>query len=87
MAYLTDDASFLRAPYLIDSLADLRGRKIVFSNAPLHYAEEVLSITGVRDLFDHVCSIERVRFRPKPAIQGFRRMLRKYRLRPAHCVP
>ena len=68
------------------ALQRLRGRKIVFSNAPQRYAEDVLSIMGVRDLFDHVCSIERMRFRPKPAIQGFLRLLRAHRLKAAHCV-
>ena len=68
------------------ALRRLRGRKMVFSNAPQRYAEAVLSIMGVRDLFDHVCSIERVRFRPKPTIQGFRRMLIAYRLKPERCV-
>ena len=68
------------------ALRRLRGRKIVFSNAPQRYAEDVLSIMGVRDLFDHVCSIERMRFRPKPAIQGFLRLLGEHRLKAAHCV-
>ncbi|MBI4984537.1 MAG: pyrimidine 5'-nucleotidase [Rhodocyclales bacterium] len=67
-------------------LRRLPGRKIVFSNAPLHYTEAVLDLVGIRRLFDAVWCIERMRFQPKPQIGGFLRLLRHERLRPAHCV-
>jgi len=53
-------------------LLGLPGRKIVFSNAPLHYSEAVLELAGIDTCFDAVYSIERLRFQPKPAIGGFR---------------
>lgn len=68
------------------ALRRLHGRKIVFSNSPQRYAQAVLSVMGVRDLFDRICSIECMRFRPKPAIQGFLHLLREHRLRPQRCV-
>jgi putative hydrolase of the HAD superfamily len=68
------------------ALRRLHGRKIVFSNAPEHYAKAVLSIMGVRGQFDHVYSIEQTRFQPKPAIQGFLRLLREHRLEAGRCV-
>jgi putative hydrolase of the HAD superfamily len=64
----------------------LPGCKIVFSNAPRHYAEAILDIMGVLHAFDAVCSIEDMRFRPKPSIRGFHRLLRTYRLDPRRCV-
>jgi putative hydrolase of the HAD superfamily len=67
-------------------LRRLPGAKIVFSNAPQQYAEAVLDIIGVRLAFDDVCSIERMRFRPKPQIHGFLRLLREHRLDPSRCV-
>ena len=67
-------------------LRRLPGAKIVFSNAPRHYAVAVLDVMGVRHAFDAVCSIERMRFRPKPGIHGFRRLIRDHRLDPARCV-
>lgn len=67
-------------------LRRLPGAKIVFSNAPQQYAEAVLDIMGVRLAFDDVCSIERMRFRPKPQIHGFLRLLREHRLDPSRCV-
>jgi len=67
-------------------LLRLPGRKIVFSNAPLHYSEAVLELAGIDACFDAVYSIERIRFQPKPAIGGFRHLLRSERL-PAHrCI-
>jgi putative hydrolase of the HAD superfamily len=66
--------------------ARLPGRKIVFSNAPLHYSEAVLELAGIDACFDAVYSVERIRFQPKPAVGGFRHLLRSERL-PAHrCI-
>lgn len=64
----------------------LPGRKIVFSNAPRHYAEAVLKILGVRHLFDAVYAIEHLRFRPKPEIQGFLQLLKNERLAATRCI-
>jgi len=68
------------------SLARLGGRKLVFSNAPRHYVEEVLRAIGVRRYFDAVYTIESTRFRPKPAFQGFRVLLRAHDLDPHRCA-
>ena len=67
-------------------LRRLPGRKIVFSNAPGHYARAVLQVLEVGDLFDDVFSIERTRFRPKPEIHGFVRLLHEHRLAASRCV-
>ena len=67
-------------------LRRLPGRKIVFSNAPGHYARAVLQVLGVGDLFDDVFSIERTRFRPKPQAHGFVRLLHAHRLAPSRCI-
>ena len=67
-------------------LRRLPGAKIVFSNAPRHYAEAVLDIMGVRHVFDAVCSIETMRFRPKPGMHGFLRLISEHRLDPVRCI-
>ena len=67
-------------------LRRLPGRKIVFSNAPGHYARAVLQVLGVGELFDDVFSIERTRFRPKPQAHGFVRLLHAHRLAPSRCI-
>ena len=76
----------LREPRLRSVLKQLPGRKLVFSNAPLRYAQAVLKLLLVDDLFDDVFAIEHSRYRPKPQFAGFRSLLRKHRLHAAQCV-
>ncbi len=76
----------LRKPRLRHVLKVLPGRKVVFSNAPSQYAEAVLKLLQVDDLFDDVFAIEHSRYRPKPQAAGFRRLLRKHRLHASQCV-
>ena len=67
-------------------LRRLPGSKIVFSNAPLRSSAEDLEQAGIRACFAAVYSVERIRFQPKPAVAGFRHLLRSERL-PAHrCI-
>lgn len=68
------------------TLARLPGRKIVFSNAPRHYTEAILELTGLDHCFDAVYTIERLKFRPKPMPQGFRALLRAEHLNPRRCI-
>lgn len=76
----------LRHPLLRSVLTRLPGRKLVFSNAPVHYSQAVLALLRVDDLFDDVFTIEHTRFRPKPDPAGFQRLLGKHRLHPRRCV-
>ncbi|HKC42358.1 MAG TPA: pyrimidine 5'-nucleotidase [Burkholderiales bacterium] len=68
------------------ALRKLRGRKIIFSNAPAHYVHAVLGELGIATLFDAVYAIEHTRFRPKPDRAGFHRLLAAERLIPARAV-
>ncbi len=76
----------IRQPRLRRALLQLPGKKLVFTNAPLHYAEAVLKLLRVDDLFDNVFAIEHSRYRPKPQVAGFRHLLQKHRLQAAECV-
>jgi putative hydrolase of the HAD superfamily len=76
----------LREPRLRHVLKNLPGRKVVFSNAPQHYAHMVLDLLRVGDLFDDVMAVEHTRYRPKPDSYGFMRLLRRHRIRGAQCV-
>jgi putative hydrolase of the HAD superfamily len=76
----------VREPQLRATLARLPGRKIVFSNAPVHYSGAVLKALRIADLFDDVFSIERTRFRPKPDSYGFLRLCRANRVKPQRCI-
>ncbi len=68
------------------ALARLAGQRLVFSNAPRHYVEEVLRALGVARWFDAVYTIESTRYRPKPALQGFRLLLRAHNLQTWRCA-
>lgn len=71
---------------LVHALRRLPGRRIVFSNAPLHYAEAVLEVLNLARFFDAVYTIERIGYRPKPGIGGFRALLAAERADPRRCV-
>jgi len=73
-------------PRLRRAIEQLPGKKVVFSNAPQHYAEAVLKLLRIEDLFDDVFAIEHAHYRPKPQRQGFVRLLRKHHLQSSRCV-
>ena len=68
------------------ALARLGGRKLMFSNAPRHYVEQVLDALGVGRFFDAVYTIEDTGYRGKPALRGFHVLLRKHALDPHRCA-
>jgi putative hydrolase of the HAD superfamily len=76
----------LREPRLRHVLKALPGRKVVFSNAPQHYAHAVLKLLRIDGLFDDVMAVEQTRYRPKPDSFGFMRLLQRHRLKAAQCV-
>lgn len=80
------DKMVICAPRLRHLLRALPGRKVVFSNAPQHYARAVLKLLGIADLFDEVVAVEQTRYRPKPDYYGFRRVMRRHRVSAAQCV-
>ena len=96
----TSPAEFLRATHQFPELADmvvhenavrhalarLPGRKIIYSNAPRHYVDEVVRTLGVARYFDAVYSIESTRYLGKPSVAGFRMLLRKHHLVAARCA-
>jgi putative hydrolase of the HAD superfamily len=73
-------------PGLRNTLTRLPGRKLVFSNSPVHYATAVLDALGISDLFDDVVSIEHTNYRPKPDVYGFLKLFRRNRLRARTCI-
>ena len=76
----------VREPLLRSTLRRLPGRKLVFTNAPVDYALAVLKSLAICDLFDAVFTIEHTRFRPKPDVHGFLRLVRAKRLRARRCI-
>jgi len=46
----------------------------------------VLAITGIRQCFDAIYSVEQLRFQPKPATAGFLRLLHDEGLKARSCI-
>lgn len=76
----------VRSPRLRHALRALPGRKVVFSNAPHHYAAAVLKLLRLEDLFDDLVAVEHARYRPKPDFFGFRKVMRRHRVSASQCV-
>lgn len=58
-------------PALAEAIARLPGRKIVYTNACVPYAESVLRARGLSGLFDAVYGVEEAGFHPKPEARAF----------------
>ena len=76
----------LREPRLRQVLMSLRGKKVLYTNAPQHYAQAVLKLLRIDDLFDEVMAVEHTGYRPKPHVFGFLRLLKKHKIAAARCV-
>ena len=68
------------------ALRRLPGRKLLFTNAPLAYAEAILELTGLDNLFAAIYSVENLKFQPKPMTAAYRTLLRAERLSPRRCI-
>lgn len=74
---------------LASKLLRLPGRKILLTNAPKHYAQEILKILGIARQFDMVWAIDQMnlqgRMRPKPSMALMKQVLAHLHV-PAHQV-
>ncbi|MEM6889225.1 MAG: pyrimidine 5'-nucleotidase [Pseudomonadota bacterium] len=61
-------------PDLAAKVADLPGRKVVYTNGCAPYAERVLAARGLNGLFDAVYGVEHAGFLPKPEQAAFDRV-------------
>lgn len=85
-AFLHTPSMVVAPPRLRPILSRLPGRKQVFTNAPLHYARQVLQSLQVEKMFETVFSVEHSGYHPKPSVRGFRRMLKAVGADPKHCI-
>jgi putative hydrolase of the HAD superfamily len=59
---------------VVDGIARLPGRRIVFTNGDADYAARVLDRLGLNGLFETIYDIHRLDYRPKPHAEGYARM-------------
>ncbi len=64
-------------PLLRRHIADLPGRKIIYTNGTAPYAENVIAARGLTGVFDAIYGVEHAGFRPKPERAAFERVFTK----------
>ncbi|MFM7028632.1 MAG: pyrimidine 5'-nucleotidase [Chakrabartia sp.] len=70
-------------PALRDAICGLPGRKLVFTNGDVPYAERVLSALGLGGCFEAVHDIHAMDYRPKPDPSAYDGFCRAWGIRPA----
>ncbi len=73
-------------PNLDAALADLPGRKLIFTNGSVPHAEGVLDRLGIARHFEAVFDIAAAAYTPKPDPDAYRQVVRKHALRPEATV-
>jgi putative hydrolase of the HAD superfamily len=96
----TDPHHFLEETHQLENLNDmviqvkrlhhmlnsLKGRKLVFTNAPRSYALRVLDILDIEDAFECIFSVESAKFHAKPSVRGFQQLLKTLKAKPSDCI-
>ena len=62
---------------LVDTLNELPGRKIVYTNGTVPYAREVLKYRGLADAFDEIYGVENANYIPKPCPEAYKMIFAK----------
>ncbi|MGP6085783.1 pyrimidine 5'-nucleotidase [Antarctobacter jejuensis] len=61
-------------PHLAELIAELPGRRIVYTNGSAPYAAQVLRARGLAPAFDAVYGVEHADYTPKPRAEAFERV-------------
>ncbi|MDG2252351.1 MAG: pyrimidine 5'-nucleotidase [Methylophilaceae bacterium] len=73
-------------PCLKETLSLIKGRKIIYTNAPRNYTNQVMKICKIEEYFDEIFTIEDSNFRPKPNEDSMSLFLKKYNINKAYFV-
>jgi putative hydrolase of the HAD superfamily len=66
---------------LKETIASIKGRKIIYTNAPKSYTDRILKISNIYEMFDEVFTIEDSDFTPKPNQGSMANFLKKYNIK------
>jgi putative hydrolase of the HAD superfamily len=67
---------------LIDAIARLPGRKLIFTNGDAPYAERVLAGVGLSESFEAIHDIHAMAYKPKPDRHAYTSMIKAFDLDP-----
>ncbi len=73
-------------PVLRQRIAQLRGRKIIYTNGSAPYAGNVLAARGLDGLFDDIYGVEHASYRPKPEAAAFEQVFARAKLEPTRAA-
>ena len=71
---------------LVAAMAALPGRKLIFTNADVDYAERVLEKLGLADAFEAIHDIHAGDYQPKPAALAYDQLCKTYAIDPARAL-
>tara|TARA_Y100000590_G_scaffold382059_1_gene451724 strand:- start:118 stop:789 length:672 start_codon:yes stop_codon:yes gene_type:complete len=88
LEYVHDiNIDFLKEDTLLrDEIKKLDGKKIIFTNGSKKHAINVTKKIGITQLFDDIFDIVESDFIPKPAIEPYKKLVRKHKIDPKLCV-
>ena len=66
---------------LKETISNIKGRKIIYTNAPKSYTDRILKISNIYEMFDEVFTIEDSDFTPKPNQVSMANFLKKYNIK------
>ena len=67
---------------LNEELKKLKGRKIVYTNANLQHALDVLDRIELSNFFDNIFDIKMAKYIPKPELQPYEQIIKDFNLNP-----
>lgn len=73
-------------PALVEAIAALPGRKLIFTNADTGHAESVLQRLGAADLFEGIFDIRATGYSPKPEKLAYDKFLQHFGVAPERAV-
>ena len=73
-------------PVLAGALKALAGRKLVHTNGSRQHAQRLLDHLGIAEYFTGIVDIADAGFEPKPALAGYRELLRRHNVAPASAL-
>jgi putative hydrolase of the HAD superfamily len=71
---------------LIEAIARLPGRKLIFTNGDAPYARRVLERVGLSESFEAIHDIHAMAYEPKPAASAYASMVQAFRIDPARAL-
>ena len=78
---------FLKPDKLLErEIANLLGKKFIFTNGSKAHAANVTKRIGIDKLFDGVFDIVDSEFIPKPSIEPYKKIIEKYKIEPQYCI-